>query len=207
MKNKKPKKEKSGNLSRRGFLKGAGITAAGTVLAGSGVLKLQAQTEEKDKTLGPDAVNIKIKVNGHVRQLSIEPRTTLADALRKELQLTGAKVGCNRGACSACTVWIDGIPVLSCMTLAVEVGDKEVTTIEGLAKDDRLNPVQEAFMKHDATQCGFCTSGMIMTATHLLEHNPSPTEKDVKVALSGNFCRCGTHPKVFDAILDAARKM
>ncbi len=206
-KRKKPKTEKTGRISRRGFLKGAGITAAGTVLAGSGVLKLQAQTEEKDKTLGPDAVNIKIKVNGHVRQLSIEPRTTLADALRKELQLTGAKVGCNRGACSACTVWIDGIPVLSCMTLAVEVGDKEVTTIEGLAKDDRLNPVQEAFMEHDATQCGFCTSGMIMTATHLLEHNPSPTEKDVKVALSGNFCRCGTHPKVFDAILDAARKM
>lgn len=203
---KKPEEKKPGGISRRGFLKGAGITAAGTVIAGSGVLRLQGQTGEKEKTLGPGTVHIRMKVNGHTRELDIEPRTTLADALRNELMLTGTKVGCNRGSCSACTVWIDGIPTLSCMTLAVEVGNREVTTIEGLAKDDRLHPVQQAFMEHDATQCGFCTPGMIMTAAHLLEHNPSPSEEEIKAAVSGSFCRCGTHPKVFTAIADAAEK-
>ncbi len=207
MKNKKPKKEKSGSISRRGFLKGAGIAAAGTVIIGSGVAVLESRKSVQNKDFEPKTINISMKVNGSVRQLNIEPRTTLADALRNELHLTGTKVGCNRGACSACTVWINGIPTLSCMTLAIEVGDREVTTIEGLAKNDRLHPLQEAFMDHDATQCGFCTPGMIMTAAHLLEHNPSPTEKEIKVALSGNFCRCGTHPKVIAATLDAAKKM
>lgn len=206
-KKQKSKPEKPGSISRRGFLRGAGIAAAGTVIAGSGIIIAKSRSHEKDKIFDSATVNINMKVNGRVRPLNIEPRTTLADALRNELKFTGTKVGCNRGACSACTVWIDGIPVLSCMTLAVEVGDREVTTIEGLAKNDRLHPVQEAFMEHDATQCGFCTSGMIMTASHLLEHNLSPTEDDVKKALSGNFCRCGTHPKVFTATLDAAGKM
>lgn len=206
-KKQKSKPEKPGSISRRGFLRGAGIAAAGTVIAGSGIIISKSRSHEKDKIFDSATVNINMKVNGRVRPLNIEPRTTLADALRNELKLTGTKVGCNRGACSACTVWIDGIPVLSCMTLAVEVGDREVTTIEGLAKNDRLHPVQEAFMEHDATQCGFCTSGMIMTASHLLEHNLSTTEDDVKKALSGNFCRCGTHPKVFTATLDAAGKM
>ncbi len=146
-------------------------------------------------------------VNGKLRKLNIEPRITLADALRIELQLTGTKVGCDRGSCSACTVWLDGVPTLSCMTLAIEVGDKEVTTIEGIANNGDLHPVQEAFIEHDATQCGFCTSGMIMSAANLLEHNADPTLDDVKSATRGNFCRCGTHPKVFDATLDAATKM
>ncbi|NOX85034.1 MAG: (2Fe-2S)-binding protein [Chlorobi bacterium] len=206
MKNKKSKTEKTGNISRRGFLKGAGIAAAGTVIVGSGILISKPHSHEKDEKFVPGTISINMKVNGKIREMNIEPRTTLADALRSELHLTGTKVGCNRGACSACTVWIDGIPTLSCMTLAVEVGDREVTTIEGLAKDDRLHPVQEAFIEHDATQCGFCTPGMIMTAAHLLARNPSPTEDDVKKATSGNFCRCGTHPKVFAATLDAAHK-
>jgi len=206
-KSKKGTTEKSGNLTRRGFLKGAGITAAGTVIAGSGMLSSQAQTAEKDKTLGPGTVHLQMQVNGRMREMNIEPRTTLADALRDELMLTGTKVGCNRGACSACTVWIDGTPALSCMTLAVEVGKREVTTIEGLASVEQLHPVQESFIDHDATQCGFCTSGMIMTVANLLEHNINPTETEVKKALSGNFCRCGTHPKVVDATLDAAGKM
>ncbi len=207
MKNRNKKSKKTGNISRRGFLKGAGITAAGTVIAGSGMLSLQAQTAEKDKTLGPGTINIKMNVNGRIREMNIEPRTTLADALRNELHLTGTKVGCNRGACSACTVWIDGMPVLSCSTLAIEVSDREVITIEGLANNDRIHPLQKTFIEHDATQCGFCTPGMIMTGAHLLKNNHLPTEEDVKVALSGNFCRCGTHPKVITAILDAASKM
>lgn len=198
---------KTGALSRRGFLKGAGITAASTVIASSGVLGLKGQSFPTDKKLGPNTVTISMKVNGKMRKLSIEPRTTLADALRIELQLTGTKVGCNRGSCSGCTVWIDGVPTLSCMTLAVEVGNREVTTIEGLAKNGKLHPVQEAFIEHDASQCGFCTSGMIMSAAHLVENNPNPTLEDVKSATRGNFCRCGTHPNVFDATLDAASKM
>lgn len=198
---------KTGAFSRRGFLKGAGITAAGTVIASSGVLGLKGQSLSNDKTLGPDTVTISMNVNSKMRKLSIEPRTTLADALRIELQLTGTKVGCDRGSCSGCTVWIDGIPTLSCMTLAVEVGNREVTTIEGLAKNGKLHPVQEAFIEHDASQCGFCTSGMIMSAAHLVENNPDPTLEDVKSATRGNLCRCGTHPNVFDATLDAASKM
>lgn len=197
----------NGKFSRRGFLKGAGITAAGTVIASSGVLGLQGQSMPSDKTLGPDVVNISMMVNGRMRKLSIEPRTTLADALRIELQLTGTKVGCDRGSCSACTVWLNGVPTLSCMTLAVEVGEREVTTIEGLARNGELHPVQEAFIEHDATQCGFCTSGMIMSSANLLENNANPTVDDVKSATRGNLCRCGTHPKVFDATMEAAKKM
>lgn len=204
---KKENLKQSGSFSRRGFLKGAGITAAGTVIASSGVLNLKGQTIEKNKTIGPDIVTISMKVNGKSRKLSIEPRTTLADALRIELQLTGTKVGCDRGSCSACTVWIDGVPALSCMILAVEVGSREVTTIEGVAKNGRLHPIQDAFIAHDATQCGFCTSGMIMTTAHLLEVKPVPSLEDVKVATRGNFCRCGTHPNVFKATLDASKKM
>ena len=206
-KEKPPNPPQTGSFSRRGFLRGAGITAAGTVIASSGVLGLQGQTADTDKTLGPDTITIGMKVNGKMRKLSIEPRTTLADALRIELQLTGTKVGCDRGSCSACTVWIDGSPALSCMTLAVEVRNHEVTTIEGLAKNGKLHPVQEAFIEHDASQCGFCTPGMIMSTAHLLDKNNNPTLDDVKSATRGNFCRCGTHPKVFDATMDAAQKM
>lgn len=201
------KPPQNGKFSRRGFLKGAGITAAGTVIASSGVLGLKGQSLSTDKTLGPDVINISMMVNGRVRKLSIEPRTTLADALRIELQLTGTKVGCDRGSCSACTVWLNGVPTLSCMTLAVEVGEREVTTIEGLARNGELHPVQEAFIEHDATQCGFCTSGMIMSTANLLENNASPTVGDVKSATRGNLCRCGAHPKVFDATMEAAKKM
>ena len=128
-------KNNNGNISRRGFLKGAGITAAGTVIAGSGILSVKGQSAEKDKTQGPGTVNIKMKVNGRIRQLNIEPRTTIANALRDELHLTGTKIGCDRGSCSACTIWINGTPVLSCMMLAVEVGNRGVTTIEGIAKN------------------------------------------------------------------------
>ena len=203
----KPNARQKGSFSRRGFLKGAGITAAGTVIASSGVLNLKGQDLKTDKTLGPEAVNISLKVNGKLRKLSVEPRTTLAEALRQDLDLTGTKVGCDRGSCSACTVWIDGMPKLSCMTLAVEMQGREITTIEGLATNGKLHPVQEAFIAHDAKQCGFCTPGMVMSAAHLLSHNADPGPEDVRDAIRGNLCRCGTHPNVFDATLDAAKKM
>jgi len=195
-------------ISRRGFLRGASLTTVGTVALQTGVLG-NAMPEETlaEKSIGPDAALIKLSVNGKIRQLAVEPRATLATALRDHLKLTGTKIVCDRGACSACTVWVNGKPVNSCLTLAVEVTDKEITTIEGIGTVDNLHPVQQAFVDHDASQCGFCTPGMIMTATHLLQNNANPNLEDVKVALRGNLCRCGTHPNVFKATLAASKKM
>ncbi|MCC5929712.1 MAG: (2Fe-2S)-binding protein [Cyclobacteriaceae bacterium] len=202
----KPRQElpKKG-LSRRGFLKGAGLTTAGTVILQGGILGAEAAAV--DKTLGPDAVTIQLKVNGIQRKIAVEPRITLADALRDKLNLTGTKVVCDRGSCCACTVWLNGKPVNSCMTLAMDATDAEVVTIEGLAQEDKLHPVQEAFIDHDATMCGFCTPGMVMTTAHLLENKPNANLDDIKHAIRGNACRCGTHPKVFDAALAAVQKM
>ena len=150
---------------------------------------------------------MKLRINGADKTLDIEPRTTLAEALRIKLDMTGTKVVCDRGACSACTVWIDNVPMLSCMTLALDARGREIKTIEGLAQGDTLHPVQEQFIEHDAMQCGFCTPGMIMSCAALVEKNKNPTLDDVKQACSGNLCRCGTYPKVFDATLAAAKQM
>lgn len=155
-------------------------------------------------TLGPGRTPVVLNVNGKDYRVALEPRTTLAEALRYDLNLTGTKVVCDRGACSACTVWLDKTPVNSCMTLAIDVGKRRVITIEGLANGDELHPVQAAFIKHDALQCGFCTPGMVMSCAALLERNPNPDLNDVKLATSGNLCRCGTYPKVFAATLEAA---
>ena len=197
----------SGNVSRRGFLRGAGLGAAGAAILETG---LNAVTEASTAlagpaVVGPGRVAVTLNVNGSARKLDIEPRTTLAEALRDDLGLTGTKVVCDRGSCSACTVMLDKTLVVSCMTLAIDVGDRAVTTIEGLAKGDALHPVQEAFIEHDAMQCGFCTPGMVMSCAALLDRNPSPSLDDVRDAVSGNLCRCGTYPKVFDATLAAAR--
>lgn len=200
-------KEKQGTLTRRGFLKGAGVTAAGgLILEQAQILNQEARAAVPESTvLGPDAVPVALSVNGQSHAVTVEPRATLAETLRDKLQLTGAKVVCDRGACSACTVWLDKVPVLACMTLAVDVGNRQVTTIEGLSDGERLHPVQAAFVKHDAMQCGFCTPGMVMSCAALLERNPNPTLADVKHAVSGNLCRCATYPKVFAATLDAAK--
>ena len=152
-----------------------------------------------------DHMSIKLRVNGVDHALTIEPQATLAEVLRGPLGLTGTKISCNRGACSACTVWLDGAPIPSCSMLAIEVGAREVTTIEGLAKGDELHPVQEAFIEHDAMQCGFCTPGMAMAAAALLAHNPDPQAADVERAIYGHICRCGTYPHVVAATLAAAR--
>jgi aerobic-type carbon monoxide dehydrogenase small subunit (CoxS/CutS family) len=156
-------------------------------------------------TIGPDAVPVTLKINGVARLIQAEPRMTLAEALRGPLGLTGTKIACNRGACSACTVWLDGTAQCSCMTLAVDVGARSVTTIEGLAQGGELHPVQAAFIEHDAMQCGFCTPGMVMSCAALLEHTPDPTSDDVKTAISGHICRCGTYPHVIAATLAAAQ--
>ena len=199
-------------LSRRALLKGGVITAAGAAIAESGLGALADEVEARGnksagKVLGPGAVDVTLKVNGQDKPLSLEPRTTLADALRVNLDMTGTKIVCDRGECSACTVIVDGTPVCSCMTLAIDAQGKEIRTIEGLAHGDQLHPVQEQFIEHDAMQCGFCTPGMIMSCAALLERNKNPDINDVRTAVSGNLCRCGTYPHVFKATLAAAEKI
>ena len=199
--------ERKPRFSRRGFLRGAGQTAAGSLVLDN-VQALARETKQAlqaPKAVGPDEVPITLTVNGSAHKIHCEPRTTLADALRTHAGLTGTKVVCDRGSCSACTVWLDKMPALACMTLAVDVSGRDITTIEGLSANGELHPVQAAFVKHDALQCGFCTPGMVMSCAALLERNPHPKLEDVKQAISGNLCRCGTYPKVFAATLEVAQ--
>jgi len=194
-------------LSRRSFLEFSTIAAAQAAVVGvARAAEGDAGATVPNASPTPaGAASIMMKVNGVERSLSVEPRTTLAEALRGPLGLTGVKIACDRGACSACTVWLDGAPVCSCMTLAVEVGQRAVATIEGLAQGDTLHPVQEAFIAHDALQCGFCTPGMIMSCAALLARDPEPSAEDVKSAIAGHYCRCGTYPHVVAATLAAAK--
>jgi aerobic carbon-monoxide dehydrogenase small subunit len=149
-------------------------------------------------------VNIALQVNGRTRELFIEPRRTLLQVLREDLGLTGTKEVCDLGSCGACTVLIDGQPVLSCLVLAVSCQEKDITTIEGLRKAEELHPLQDAFVRKGAIQCGMCTPGLIMTAKNFLDENPHPTEKDTREAISGNLCRCTGYEKVVEAILSAS---
>jgi xanthine dehydrogenase YagT iron-sulfur-binding subunit len=192
------------SFTRRRFLVGTGLAAATPAVLDACKPAEYGEAGPPPVVVGPGRVPVLLAVNGARRQVEIEPRTTLADALRFDLGLTGTKVVCDRGSCSACTVWIDGTPVCSCMTLAIDAEGRAVTTIEGLAAGDVLHPVQQAFINQDALQCGFCTPGMIMSCAALLGRNPSPTIDDVRTATSGNLCRCGTYPKVFAATLAAA---
>jgi len=147
---------------------------------------------------------IDLKVNGQNYEVAVDTRRTLLEVLREELGFTGTKNGCDQGECGTCTVLLDGKPVHSCLTLAVEIQGKEVTTIEGLAKGDELHPLQQAFVDYGAIQCGFCTPGMILTGKALLEKNPSPTEEEIRRAISGNLCRCTGYVKIVEAIQAAA---
>ena len=206
-KKQKGKSKPSKGISRRSFIRGAGLSTAGSVLMTTNAFALDYKERLiTGEEFGPDAMTIKMKVNGITKSLSVEPRTTLASALRNHLELTGTKVVCDRGSCSACTVYLDGEPVNSCMLSVFDVGEKEVTTIEGIAKNGELHPVQQAFIEHDASQCGYCTPGMVMSCVHLVDNNPTPDLEDVKMATRGNLCRCGTHPHVFKATLDASKK-
>jgi aerobic-type carbon monoxide dehydrogenase small subunit (CoxS/CutS family) len=175
----------------RSTIMGAGAIAVGTRAKGA-----PAETG----IVGPGPAPLELKVNGTVHKLAVEPRVTLVGALRDRLGLTGTKAVCGRGACGACTVLVDGKAVCSCLTLAHEVGGREITTIEGLAKDGRLSPIQQAFVDADALQCGFCTSGMIMSCKVLLDTTPKPTRDQIRAAVAGNLCRCGTYPHVIDAV-------
>ena len=184
-------------FTRRDLVRGA--------LVGAVAAKVGARTPpEADRSLGPGAVPITLDINGQLHRFSAEPRVVLVDALRERLGLTGTKVVCGRGACGACTVLVDGDTQCSCLLLAAEVQGKKITTIEGLAADGRLTPVQEAFVAADALQCGFCTSGMVMSCKSLLDRNPKPSREEIRHAVAGNLCRCGTYPHVFEAVERAA---
>ena len=193
-------------MSRRDFLQSSVLTTAGATVAGAAPAILAHAGAEADATAaGPGPVPIELTVNGAVRALQVEPRTTLAETLRGPLGLSGTKIACNRGACSACTVLLDGLPVCSCMALAIDVGPRRVTTIEGLARGEVLHPLQAAFIEHDALQCGFCTPGMLLSGAALLEHMRDPDAADVRNAISGHVCRCGTYPHVVAATLAVAK--
>jgi nicotinate dehydrogenase subunit A len=148
---------------------------------------------------------IRLTVNGKAYTVEADPQTSLLSALREQLDLTGSKYGCGEGQCGACTVLIDGKAQRSCVTKVVAVSAKQITTIEGLANGERLHPVQEAFLEAGAMQCGYCTSGMIMSAVALLQRNPSPDESEIVNFMDGNICRCGTYPRIVSAIHKAAK--
>jgi aerobic-type carbon monoxide dehydrogenase small subunit (CoxS/CutS family) len=193
-----PKHDKSDgiNVSRRNFLKTTGVVGlAATVVSPPDVAAQTGPT-----VLGPGEVPVRLIVNGKPVMLMIEPRVTLLDALRNRAGLTGNKRGCDRGACGACTMIVDGRSVYSCSTLAIDVQGKQVRNVDGLASGDRLHPVQQAFCDKDALMCGFCTPGFVMSSVALLEEHPSPTPEQIKKGLDGNICRCGTFPRIFEAV-------
>jgi xanthine dehydrogenase YagT iron-sulfur-binding subunit len=176
--------------SRRDFMKISAVTAAVPLVLGTDVV----QAAGEDVTIhGPGKVPVMLNVNGKKLSADLEPRVTLLDVLRERFDLTGAKRVCDRGACGACTVLLDGKPVYACSVLAIDAQGAKITTIEALAEGDALSPVMQAFVAHDAQQCGFCTPGFVVATTHFLQQNPKPTAEDIRHGLSGNYCRCGTY--------------
>jgi aerobic-type carbon monoxide dehydrogenase small subunit (CoxS/CutS family) len=198
MARKRPSPSHDTGFSRRTFLKTAGVGAAATSLVGVGA------SGEGATVLGPDPVTLNLKVNGTARAVTVEPRVTLLDALRNHLDLTGAKPVCDRGGCGACTVLLDGNPVVSCMMLAADAEGHEITTIEGIGTPEKMSPLQAAFVECDAMQCGFCTPGFVVAGTALLAKHPDPSLAQIKDGLAGNLCRCGTYGRIFEAVHKAA---
>ena len=196
--------EKFGAHSRRTFLKSLGTVAATAATAQVQSVAAELEKANAEKVVGPGAVPVTLKVNGETLKLNLEPRVTLLDALRNYSSLTGAKEGCDRAACGACTVLFDDLPIYSCQKLAIEAQGHDITTVEGLAKNGKLSNVQQAFVDKDALMCGYCTPGFVMSVTALLNFNPHPSADEVKHACSGNICRCGTQPRILQAALKAA---
>lgn len=198
---------KSGTrFTRRGFLKGAGAGAV-TAAVAPAILVSEAGTAAAQEAEGVMSATVTLDVNGQSHNVDVEARTTLADALRDRLEITGPKVVCDKGECGACTVVMDGKLVFSCMTLAMDAQGRKIETVEGLADGDDLHPLQEAFVEKDALMCGFCTPGFLVSSKALLDANDNPTPEEVREGLSGNICRCGTYPHVFEAVMSAADKM
>jgi xanthine dehydrogenase YagT iron-sulfur-binding subunit len=187
--------------TRRDFLKQSTLLTAIALTPAPIVKAAENGLDEKIAELY-EKVPVTLEVNGVKHQLSVEPRVTLLDLLREQLDLTGTKKGCDLGQCGACTVHVDGCRVNSCLTLAVIVNGKKITTIEGLAKGDQLHPMQEAFIKHDGFQCGYCTPGQIMSAVACIREGHANSADEVREYMSGNICRCGAYPNIVDAIME-----
>ena len=192
-------------ISRRTFVEGAGVGIAVTTIPLAGQ-ENKAQEAKAAPAVPSPAPRTKIKftVNGAEKELEVEDRWTLVEVLRDHLELTGTKIGCDRGECGACTVLLDGKSVYSCSQLAVWVHGRTVQTVEGLRKNGKLDPLQEAFIEHDGPQCGFCTSGQLMSGKALLSRNPKPTRAEVKAGMTGNICRCGNYNHYVESVLAAA---
>lgn len=194
--------------SRRRFLKGVGIAGAGAALADKLLIEAEAtETQARSARTLSGNVEVTLDVNGQRRTVKVEPRATLLSTLRNNLEpaVTGPKLVCDMGTCGACTVLLDGKPVYSCLVLAVDAVGKKITTIEGLGKPGAMNAVQSAFVDKDALMCGFCTPGFVTTISAYLKKNPNPSLEQVREACQGNFCRCGTYPRIFEAALAAAK--
>ncbi len=190
------------NNGRRDFLKKS-TTLAALALAAPALAKA-AEHEESITDLF-EKIPLQLHVNGVAHQLSVEPRVTLLDLLREQLQLTGTKKGCDHGQCGACTVHVNGKAVNSCLSLAVMNHGKKITTIEGIANGDKLHPMQEAFIKHDGFQCGYCTPGQIMSAIACIKEGHADTAAEIRECMSGNICRCGAYPNIVDAIMEVKK--
>jgi xanthine dehydrogenase YagT iron-sulfur-binding subunit len=192
------------DVSRRRFL-GGSAAAVGGLAATSQVARAAAPDAAAAPARTPEMVDLVLEVNGQRHALTVEPRTSLLDALREELRLTGTKKGCDRGSCGACTVHVDGRRINSCLTLAARCQGKPITTIEGLARDGELHPMQTAFLERDGLQCGYCTPGQIMSAVALVEEGRAVSDAAIREWMSGNICRCGAYPHILAAIKDAAK--
>jgi len=199
--------------SRREFIRrlaaiSAGLTVAAPLGRAGTITEKRALNDEPPKTDGAGGLmEIALNVNGNTERLIVDPRVTLLDALRDRFDLTGTKKGCDRGACGACTVHLDGRRVLSCLTLAVMAQRKKITTIEGLATGDELHPVQAAFIECDGFQCGYCTPGQIMSAVACISEGHTGSDSEIREYMSGNLCRCGAYPNIVAAVKTAAAKM
>ena len=193
--------------SRRKFLKGVGVAGAGAAIADHLWTEADAKEQQTAPSVMSGAGKVVLNVNGEERSVQVEPRTTLLNALRNHLEpaVTGPKLVCDMGTCGACTVLLEDKPVYSCLVLAVDAANKKITTAEGLGTPENPNAVQAAFVEHDALMCGFCTPGFVTTISAYLKKNPNPSLAEVREACKGNFCRCGTYPKVFEAALAAAK--
>ncbi len=199
---KKPIEESPG-VSRRDFLKISGASAAAVPLIGTRVVHAAGVPV---KIYGPGKTPITLTINGQKRTLQLEPRVTLLDAMRDRLAITGAKRVCDRAECGACTVLLNGKTVYACSILAIEAQGKAITTVESIAKDGGLHPIQQAFVDNDGSQCGFCTPGFVVATKALLDKYPNPTPEEIRRGLSGNLCRCGTYYGIRHAIAQVAQK-
>jgi xanthine dehydrogenase YagT iron-sulfur-binding subunit len=185
--------------SRRNFLKQSSLLTAVALAPGTALKAAEMHVDDKVASVF-EKLPLKMEVNGKQQNLSVEPRSTLLDILREQLGLTGTKKGCDHGQCGACTVHVDGSRINSCLTLGIMMNGKKITTIEGLAKGDQLHPMQEAFIKHDGFQCGYCTPGQIMSAVACIREGHAGSEQEIREYMSGNICRCGAYPNIVNAI-------